>query len=341
MSFSDQSNANWVLAVRALPALKAELGPEERARSIALADLAKRKFLICFHCKCENEIPSSELRMFLCKKCRKEIWVTARTNYHKARKFLVRILIMRLKEMGIYLTANQAAELLGVTNDTVNRIYKQLGIIVISRLPKKAAEVPSQHALPVVCRRTTETPAGKPPFEEEFEMQKKHQEQIEQLVSANATCPGMPELSELEFQILEILSETSIHFDELAERSQSASSALSSALTYLELRGLIQAQPGNRFAKAKSLFIKNADGSERKKSLAQGLNYFIKDHSQGIGRKNIQIYSCLFWVASDRKTWRINSLRELYAAHPYVSYKDILEFVTPLTFMIVPCFNTS
>lgn len=341
MSFSEQSRAALVLARRAMPSIRAEFGPEENARSIAIKDVSERKFLICFHCKCKNKIPKLDSRMFLCKECRKEIWITARTNYNKARKFFPRLAIMRLKEMGIILNANQAAGLLRVTNDTVNRIYKQVGIVVISRFPKNAIEVPTEYAVTVYTRRTILTPAGKPPFEEEFEMQRQHQAKNPQAASANNSQTGMPDLSELELLIFEIISENPIHFDQLAQRSQLQTHTLSSALTFLELRGLIKAQAGNKFARANSLFIENADGSEREKSIVEGYNYFVKDNYQGVGRKYAQVYSSFFWLANDRKTWRKNSLRKLYAAHPYVSYQDILDFVTPLTFYIVPRFNTS
>jgi DNA-binding transcriptional regulator YhcF (GntR family) len=341
MSFSEQSRAAAVLARRAMPGIRAEFGPEAKARSIALKDVSKRKFLICFHCKCKNRIPKSDSRMFLCKECRKEIWITARTNYHKAKKFFPRLAIMRLKEMGITPTATETAKLLRVTTDTVNRIYKQLGIVVISCFPKNAVEVPTEYAITVYTRRTILTPAGKPPFEEEFEMQRQHQRQDAQVDSRNIPLPGMPDLSELELQILEIISENPIHFDQLALRSQLQAPTLSSALTFLELRGLIQAEAGNKFARANSLLIKNACRSEKEKSIVKSLNYFVKDHYQGIGRKYAQVYSSLCWLASDRKTWRKNSLRKLYAAHPYVSSQDILDYVTPLTFKVVPCFNTS
>ncbi|MCC7528600.1 MAG: hypothetical protein IT342_08770 [Candidatus Melainabacteria bacterium] len=341
MFFSEESKANWVLAVQALPALEAEFGPEEKAKSIVLRDLAERKIIICFQCKVDNEIPSTDARVFRCKKCSKEIWLTARTNYHRVRLFFARLAIIRFFEMGICLDANQAATLLKITNDTANRIYKQAGISVISRLPGTAVEVPSENALAIVSRRTTQTPALKPPFEEEFEMQKSHQGQNTQPISEGACLPGMPDLSELELLILEILSEKSMDFDQIVNRSQSESSALSSALTYLELRGLVETQPGTKFARAKSFFIKNANSSEKAKAIAESFNYFVKNHFQGIGRKYTQVYSCLYWLANDRETWQINSLRKLFASHPYVSYQDILDFVTPLSFKIVPRFNTS
>lgn len=340
MGFSEESDAALILACQALPHLVAEFGPEERARSIVLKDLAERKVIICFHCKSENEIPSAELRMFLCKKCRKEIWVTARTNYHKAQLFFPRLAIIRFFEMGISLNPNQAAELLRISNDTANRIYKQVGISVISKFPENAVEVPSAAALSIFSRRTNQTPAQKPPFEEEFEMQRKNQEQNSQAISESTSLPGMPELSELELLILEILSDISVGFDQLSVQTLQNSSSLTSALTLLELRGLVLSQPGNRFIKAKSMPI-NVDFDEGKKSLVESFNFFVKDHYQGIGRKNSQIYSSFFWLAYDRKTWQKNSLRKLFTAHPYISYQDILDFVTPLTFKIVSCFNTS
>ncbi len=95
-------------------------------------------------------------------------------------------------------------------------------------------------------------------------MQRMHDEQIIQSLPECFSQPDMPAFSELERLVFELVCESPIHFDQIAEQSQLQTNALSSALTFLELRGLIKAQAGNKFTRATSLSIKNTDGSERK-----------------------------------------------------------------------------
>lgn len=341
MVFNRESESAFELALRALPALKAEFGPEEKARKIVFQLLAERKTIVCSQCGCKNKIPSIELRMFLCCKCRKEIWVTARTQFHKARLFFVRLAILRFHEMGICINPNQAAILLGVSYAAVSNIYKQLGITVSSRIPESACEVLTENAMPIINRRTRFTPAEKAPFEEEFEMQQKFTDETSSAVLSTQNAPGFPELSELEVLILELIAKNSLSFEELLINTEADSKALSVSITFLELRGLLEVRNGSFFKRSLSIHLQRPQADDRQKHAIESFCSFIKDYFQGVGRKNLQIYSSFHWLAYDRKTWSVNTLRDLFIAHPYVSYQEILEYVTPLTFKIVPRFNTS
>ncbi len=341
MVFNRESESAFELALRALPALKAEFGPEEKARKIVFQLLAERKIIVCSQCSYENKIPSSEFRMFRCCKCRKEVWVTARTQFHKARLFFVRLAILRLHEMGICINPNQAAVLLRASYAAVSNIYKQLGITVSSRIPESACEVLTESAIPIVSRRTRFTPAEKAPFQEEFEMQQKLKDETSSAISSTHTEQGFPEMSELEVLILELIGRNSISFEELLSKTNAESRALSVSITLLELRGVLEARNGSFFKRSLSVHIQIPQFDDRQTHAIESFCSFIKDYFQGVGRKNLQIYSSFHWLAYDRKTWSKNSLRDLFIAHPYISYQEILEYVTPLAFKIVPRFNTS
>jgi hypothetical protein len=341
MVFNRESEAVFDLAVLALPAMMAEFGPEEKAKKLVLESIAKCKTIICKQCTHENKIPSDEKRMFLCSKCRKEIWITAGSNFHGVKLFFLRLAIIRLQEMGICINPNQAARLFRVSYSTTNRVFKQLGISVLSKLQGHGSELPSEYAISIVSRRTRLTPAEKPPVEEEFEMQKKHRNDERAQTLCNGSEINTPELSELELLILELLDSNPLTLDELIQKTKAECSSVFVSITFLELRGAIEAKDGNRFVRSNSAKLQNKQGYERAQSLAGGFNSFVKDYFQGIGRKNLQIYSSFHWLAYDRKTWSINSLRDLFIAHPYISHQDILDFVTPLTFSIVPRFDSS
>lgn len=340
MVFNRESEAVFELAVRALPTLRAEFGPEEKSRRIVLQKLAERKTIVCSHCKHENKITSTRMRMFLCRKCRKEIWLTARTQFHKAKLFFVRLAILRLHEMGICINPNQAARLLGASYSTISHIYKQIGITVQSKLPENACEVKTENALSVVSRRTRLTPAEKPAFEEEYEMQKKFERAEAECNSDVPNNSNLPDLSELELLILELVSKSPLSIDELVQKTNADCSAVSVRLTLLELRGFIECRIGNLFARANSIHLNEKKADEKQQRLSEGFCSFIKDYYQGIGRKNLQIYSSFHWLAYDRKTWSNDRLRDLFIAYPYVSYQEILDYVTPLTFKIVSRFDS-
>jgi len=340
MVFNRESEAVFELAMRALPALRAEFGPEEKSRTIVLQKLAERQNILCPHCKHDNKITSTELRMFLCCRCRKEIWVTARTQFHKAKLFFARLAILRLQEMGICINPNQASKLLGVSYSAVSNIYKQMGITVQSRFPENACEIITEFAISVVSRRTRFTPAEKPAFEEEFEMQKKFQ--IEETASDSDLLDNsaLPNLTELELLILELVSKNPVSFDELVQKINADCRSVSVGITFLELRGIIERRVGNLFARANSFHLKNKKDNDRQRSLSESFCSFVRDYFQGVGRKNLQIYSSFHWLAYDRKTWSINTLRDLFIDHPYVSYQEILDYVTPPTFKIVARYDS-
>lgn len=340
MSVKRPADISYELAQAALPALVAEFGPEAKARAIVLGKLAQREVIVCFHCKAENKIPSDDMRMFLCCECRKQIWVTADTNFRRVRLFFVRLGIMRLQEMGICINANQASKLFCVSYDTVSRFYKQLGISVISLLPDRSVEVPTSFSTSVVCRRTRQTQAEKAPFEEEFEMQKNAAASSDSPFQMSAAASNSP-FSELELQILEMLKGKTVSLEELITEIRASSASISSALTMLELSGHIKASFGNKFSLANSLCLKGLDCGEKEKVIAESFNQFIKDYFQGIGRKNLQVYSSFNWFAFDRNFWSIDRLRDFFISFPYIPYEEIRDFVTPLSFKIVPRFDSS
>ncbi len=340
MAYTDASKASYAMASELLQELDEEFGSEEGYMRAAFSDLAERDTLICNHCHQKNKISSSGERVIRCHRCKKEVWCTAKTFYHKARLFRPRIVIMRLSDEGITITANQATTLLGITNHTANLVYKQLGIVVASQTPDDAIEVSTSYCTAIMTRRTKETPARESPVSEELAIQRELETQAQRYVSN-----GESNLSEVEEKVLGLLSESPISFDLLFERSKLAVAELSSTLVLLELQGLLESRAGNKFARTFSAAHTEADSSKdyqmfsREKSLAMSLVYFVKDYFQGIGRKYLQPYACLHWVAFDRQRWPKNSLRKLCASYPHISYQEILAYVTAPTIKIVPRYN--
>ena len=341
MVCNDASKAEFAKAQVLLQILDAEYGSELGYERAALADIANRKTVICKQCNFENKIESKEQRMQHCQKCKKEIWLTADTFYHKARLFRPRFVIPHIFEHGIVISINQAAKLLDVSNDTAKLVYGQTGIVLTERIAEHAVDVPSQYCIEVVCRRSTETPAREPPVAEERAVQQKLKEE-------RADCEPDFEfgnLNEQQQQVMTTLSDEPASFEHLSEKTNLSSAELTSQLMHLELLGLVQSCPGNKYKLSASICLIGAvnDPAQLAKAeaLAKTFAYFIKDYFQGVSRKYLQIYASLHWILLERSRFPKYSLRKLFASHSHISYEEILAYVTPPIVLMATRFNTS
>ncbi len=347
MSYSERSQANWNLAVEARREIDAKFGSEENCRLIVLAKIAECQKINCRRCGYENDIPTALVRKFLCKNCKKEISLTARTLFHGAQKFRYRLVMLELIARGIVLSANQQAEITDVTNDTINKFLQKLALGAVGQMKDCAEEILSEFCQPAVSRRTRQTPAGEPPYAEEIALQKAVKAQPKQ--ESKSEDSNSEVLSESEKSIFEMLSTSTspIPFDELCKSSKVSLGELSSSLMSLELKGLVDRKPGDKYEISKkqrlanSLSISNPKTIERQQRHAKTLTYFVKDHYQGIGRKYEQLYSALYWFYHDRKRWTFDSLLEFCVSTEYIHSKEILDYITPLSFKVIMQFGTS
>lgn len=343
MVFTDVSEASFAQARVALRKLDAQYGSEAGYMQSVLEDLASRETIICNQCFFENKIEYTEERMQLCSKCRKEIWHTAETFYHKVRLFRPRVVIREIYQQGITISVNQAAELLDVANGTAALVFKQLGIVVSRLNSSNGVQVPTQFCTSVVSRRSTETPAREPPVAEEFELRRKLQEESK----ASEVVPEVNlDLNEPQQKLLESLSHEPILFEELSRKTNLEPAELTSQLMFFELNGIAESCPGNKFKLADSLNLAGAFTDPyqlaKAQSIAKTFAYFIKDYFQGVSRKYLQIYASIHRLSVDRKSFPPNSLRKLCAAHSHISYEDILAYVTPPAVLLAaPHHNTS
>lgn len=335
---SDRSKANWEKALHAMPEIEAKLGTESNCELIALSACAKRTTIYCPRRECGflNTIPNNGKRVFPCRGCSKNISITAETYFHKVQKFKPRLIMMELYERGIVLSANQLAKLTGVSTDTASRTLKRLALMAISEMINLGIEIASALCADAVCRRTTKTPAGEPPIAEEALLQLEANRKKNESPSLE-----MLDISEEEKLVLQEISESGISFDQLAQKLALSIGVLSATLTVLELKGLIEKQFADSYKLSKkmqsSMTMQEGDSAnEHNAKLAKNFVTFVKDFFQGLGRKYLQLYSTLDWIAKDRSRWPSNSLIEFCASNRCVSEEEIEEYVTPLAFYVVP-----
>ncbi len=338
MPFNQTGNENLGKALDFMKEFNAEHLDEKICEIKALQWCTSLGFVACNYCDHNQIIPSDLQRMYLCKMCRKEIWITGGTFFDHVKKFRPYLASFYLLERGIILSACDLAKVLGVTSCTADRIYKKVTKLVSEKMKSSKIEVSTVELLPVTMRRTSRTPAGQPPAAEEAAVQKllalqeaEHSEQES----------NYPEISNNEKSVLTLLSETPIRFADLCERLHLDCADAAAATMGLELRGLASRLPGDRYVildqpdrpvmKAVSVKMQKSKHHELIKKMID----FINERFQGVGRKNHQLFAALFWIYEDRKRWGPGSIQQLCVQSRHIPYREILAFVTPPTVKLV------
>lgn len=145
-------------------------------------------------------------------------------------------------------------------------------------------------------------------------------------------------LCQAEQQVYDILSEEPVQFDLLCQCTGIQAGKLSSVLTMLELAELAQRMPGDRYVrctpgknkKRGDKFIGPGNSlPESTKIAVDRIIHFVQTSFQGISRKYLQNYLARYWCHVDRNRWQLSTLLKLCLRFRHVSYKEILDFVSP------------
>lgn len=338
MPFNQTGNENLGRAKALMREFDAENLDEKICEIKSLQLCCSLGFVVCRHCN-HHQLMSGELqRMYLCKVCSKEIWITGGTFFDRVRKFRPYLAAFYLMERGVILSACDMAKLLGVSPCMADRIYKKVAKLVSEQMISSQIEVSTVELLPVAMRRTSRTPAGQPALAEEVAVQKLVALQEAEQSEQESNYPELPNNEKL---VLTLLSETPITFDDLCERLHLDCGDASAAIMGLELRGLAARLPGVRYVisdqpnqlAAKASDIKMQKSKHHK--IVSRMIDFINERFQGVGRKNHQFFAALFWIYEDRQRWGPGSIQKLCVQSRHIPYREILAFVTPPTVKLV------
>lgn len=161
------------------------------------------------------------------------------------------------------------------------------------------------------------------------------------------------ELSERESEVYKHLSREPLDFDALCQRARIATNEVSSAITMMELAGVIRRLPGDRYvrctseksAKAdiKSIGIDKIGSGDDNGSDSEWLNHatgrtdrtvtaainFVLINFHGISRKYLQNYLAAYWCHVERARWPFSTLVEACFQYGPVFYRHIVKYVSP------------
>ena len=332
MPFNLLGQQNFLRAKQLLEEFDAIHIDERICQAISLQWCIKLGFIACAYCNHHQVVTGELQRMYLCAKCRKEIWVTAGTFFDHVRKFRPYLAAIYLYEHGVILSASDQSKLLCISQSTADKITKKLAILVTESMQYSKVQVSSDQLTTLVSRRSTETPARQTPIAEEEELQKRLALNKPKRNTQQSKSPAM---SRAESALFDLLSDEPESFQTLIELSKLTCSELSASITLLELRGLAKYLPGDRFIRTNEplqkaqAVINSIKKNCKHKKLINRFIRFVKERFQGVSRKYLQLYAAIFHVHEDRKRWGSESILRLCARSRHISTHEIKQFITP------------
>lgn len=265
----------------------------------------------CPECQSSSLVRQSGDRIGKCSMCKKKVRITARTFFHRVRSVRPWLAAVWLFEHGMIISSHRFAHLVGVAYDTARKIFGKLARVMEDHLPADAIELPGTLFASAICKRSRLTPANERPIAEEelFEKIQTDPANVEGIHKINETEPRGR--SEAEQIVLRILSQAPIDIDTLCQRAGQALGDTLSALTMLEIDGVIQRLPYDRYVlpvrnRAPSVELSESSIIEVKSAIE-----FIRNTFHGVSRKCLQLYLLAYWCLSDRNRWKSGTLLDV------------------------------
>lgn len=320
--------------------------PEKRSK--AIADLIGHKG--CIYCGELNVRTTRNGRAVWCARCRKRTWLTAGTFFENMRRLDVAHGILTLLERGVNLCAHQASVLLDCAYDTSWNFFLKLEIVIAEKMPGCVQLIESLSAIykGLFIRRSNQTPANAHPREE----QKAFEDQFNtEDVNSSQSASGFESNNEsknnespcYQSPILQLITDNSVDFDMLHEKSGMPIPLLTLELLELELAKLIVRLPGERYARSRELetigtnqhiisiqILEECPGLKADEAFLEHALQYIRQVSQGISRKYLQLSLCLHWFQFDKVSWNQGELTHACKVHRAITKKEIKSCVTPL-----------
>lgn len=311
----------------------------ERACMRAL--LSRLPTPVCGRCGSLSTSRQVAERIAICRDCGLRFSQTAGTFFDgikKARPWLATIWLL---EHGVLFNINQLHSALEIAYSTAWEMYQRLTFVINKAMEDAEALLFDSSVVfeSTFIRRSRATPANGHPIDEQAELEKEH--------AAAHSDPDpldddLNQLTEEEKEVLSVLSEEPIHFDQICQALNLSVGALLATLMSLELAGYVAVLPGNRFQRlplrARKRSVNGSAGFEQTFGDDQNLLdklrklgiSLINELHQGISRKYLQHYLAGFWCNLDRPRWASGKLLQTCSQSSKVSRDEILSYVTPL-----------
>jgi len=314
--------------------------------------LFQRRFPDGGKCRCGNTKieRDSGSRSFECNSCGFITWFTAGTMFHQVKKLLPRLLYGTLLENGVSISASQFGRIACIDTKTAREIFGKFTTVIESDMNGQVASVPSSLFVETFRRRSFVTPASEHPDQEQKAMEEAEGNPhspaepdsfgkpdltppVDAVETALNRAGKRAEAMKKVYSLL--LYEEALHFDYLCDQAGMETGDVSSSLTFLELEGLIDRQPGDYYqrkvmAGAAPVQGNQYESSERIDSAIASFIAFIGVTFDGIARKYLQKYLA-YWSYIIRAEEHTELLIDKCLRFGKIPQGMMRSYVTPLT----------
>lgn len=289
-----------------------------------LKELSKYIDEKCNHCKSRRLLREIGRRDARCIKCNRKTWLTAKTFFNSIKKPRPYLMAIILLAHGIRISGAAFARLMGISTSSAQHILKKVSSVLLDLLQKYGTPTKSCDFMSCVFRRSIDSPAHEHPHAEfdEIERQCAVQNTQDQALLAS--------LSEDEKLVYQQFSDQSITQPSLELRSGLPTNRIMSALTMLELAGLIENQNGTQYVKIQrsvKLPVAQKPHKHLIRYVARSTRYIKRTHG-GVSRKYLQLYLALFWCVVDKR-WSTEALLKACARYGKLSGREIVSYTSP------------
>lgn len=324
-----------------------EMSTIEKGEDFLFQKLLLAGSIKCKKCLSTDFIRTDGTRQVCCKSCRHKQSFTSGTFFNRMRRetTLEYLFLISLLENGIIVNASEFERHSSVCYSTSLSMIKKSGFVIEKFMSKENLDkLHCSELKTVVQRRSRETPARRHPRDEQrpavgadvIEPKTVNKEipnsvtgEIFSISLLEEHATLFEELTTEQQQIFCLMTEDSLAFDHLLDRSNQPLQQFNANLIQIEMAGFLYGQ-GAYVHKNKAVIpTPTAIGADIDPSLKQSAKVFIAEEYQGVSQKALQLYLGLHWYHTDQEFWTKGRLFNAFLTSQPVTNKQILSYVSP------------
>lgn len=284
----------------------------------------------CRSCRRDDVEKLNRGRAVKCLSCGKKTWLTAGTVFEKIRAARPYLACIWFLSHGVSVTSETFHLLVGVAQSTAWDIGRKVSMVLEDRLMNMESVVPAVEFFPAVRKRSIDTPARQSPKMDLIETDTDSDSDSDKSPSLDddrALFTIDSNIGVFEASVLSRLSQVPAHVDEIAQACDLPVHKVLSAMTLLELEGLVQRLPGERYVSTVSK-SRPANFIERTPEVVSLIGTFIEffdDVYIGISGRYLQSYVARAWVLALNRLWPLKRLISLISSSGPLKMAQILE----------------
>ncbi len=306
----------------------------------------KLGMILCPDCSSDNIRRVDGERECECLDCGMTSWFTSGTLLSRVKLFKSYLAASLLFEAGLTISGPQFSKLTGTPQTSAYTILRKFRMAISNQMSSDAEQFSGQLVRLLIAKRTLETPANSHPFVEQELIDEALQndlanniepagasddENFVDGINGDDQDENLSEYEKVKKVVLSLLSDVGLTADTISLRTGFAIGKVTGSLSELELFGEARVEPGGKYFKGAPAKQSQSQIPLTETIIIALTNFyeFVIEYFHRVGRKGLQTYVAALWCTLDRERWGRGSVMHLCGTHPPVTYREILNYVSP------------